>query len=187
MQQFVDSINEQRLIPNDLDKDKNKGGCPEGWELAPQPWPYNETNNPCKDERPERPEDEEETDDTVVTGIWFCPMDSSNFPWPGCCIQSGVDYSNMTDIYPDNYENANGQTVPDWLQTYFEYPIGTTYSSNVECNANSGCSENTHPNGSWCGPGGDIDPPIDDPTPPGINISPTLDRLKELAGIKKKK
>jgi hypothetical protein len=200
--------------PSEYEEDKGKGGCPEGWELAPEPWPYNNTGkNPCKKD-PDRERDEDEVlepwdptggsddgtrpddyiDDVVVGGPWFCPMDSGNFPWPGCCVQTGIDYSLNADMYPDDYVNANNQSVPNWLQTYFESPVGTTYSSNVECNANSGCGENMMPGGLQNCAGTYSPPPPDDPSPPGMSISSDTslnpiakklqERLQKLAGIK---
>ncbi len=195
MQTFLDgSVIDENQDPGIYQPDKGKGGCPKGWELAPDPWPYNSTGkNPCKKdpdrERPDpdieledpfdttRPDDY--VDDTVGSfgGPWFCPSDSGNFPWPSCCVQAGVDYSGVLTQYPE---------APSWLQTYFESPVGTTYSSNVECNANSGCGQNMLPNGmSNCAGTYSPGPPDDDP---GFGINESLvKRFKKLAGIKNKK
>ena len=196
MQQFLSSIEEQEEY-------SDKGGCPEGWEPAPEPWPYNNTGkNPCrKDPDRERDEDEElepldptggdddgvrpDDDDVMVGGPWFCPMDSGNFPWPGGCVQSGIDYTINLDIYHDDYENANGQSIPNWLQTYFTSPVGNTYSSNTSCNASSGCANNMNYQGTGnCAgfPFDGLDP--EDIYPDDIEES-LIKRFQKLANIKK--
>ncbi len=193
MQQFLNGnvIDEQQTYKDDLKPLKGKGGCPEGWELAPDPWPYNVDNNPCKkypdkERDPERdPELEDpldttspagEEDDTIMTGgPFFCPADSGNFPWPSCCVQAGVDYSSVLTQYPE---------APNWLQTYFDSPVGQTYSSNVECNANSGCGQNMLPNGTGNCAGTYIPGPPDDES---VITESLRKRLQKLAGIKKSK
>ena len=188
MQQFT-SIEEKVSEPGEYSYSVDKG-CPKGWEEAPDPWPYNASNNPCKEESDdERPGDEElepldgttspgTGDDTIVGGgPFFCPADSGNFPWPGCCIQAGIDYSSILTQYPE---------APNWLQTYFDSPVGQTYSSNVECNANSGCGENMLPSGNGNCAGTYTSGPDDEP--PGIGTSPDEDNmlkewLQKRAGI----
>ena len=194
--------------------------CPEGWELAPDPFwvwdggPYDDMeggiNNPCLGpDKPDRDRPEPGPSNPVccndpeatnydpdctnpcdgdlqnaccqyetTAGPWFCPSDSGNFPWPGCCVQAGVDYSYILTQYPE---------APDWLQTYFNNPVGDTYDSNEECNANSGCGEHMLPDGLQnCA--GTYSPPTDWPVePPQLQDpeiqDPEIDRMQKLAGI----
>lgn len=112
-------------------------------------------------------------DDTITPGGtsgWFCPADAGNFPWPSCCIQTGVDYSVGLFTYPgpafqefaDGYESQVAQNGPEGI-TYFSTVPGniTSYNSQEQCNNQSSCSDNISLNGSSCGTG--ILPP---PPPP---------------------
>tara|TARA_Y100001973_G_scaffold9341_1_gene12757 strand:+ start:411 stop:2177 length:1767 start_codon:yes stop_codon:yes gene_type:complete len=169
------------------EKDKIKG-CPDGYQIAPEPFwtwdggPYDTmqggVNNPCSGpDKPDRdPPMGPPIDDTTMTGgPFFCPADVGNFPWPGCCIQAGIDYSNILTQYPE---------APNWLQTYFDSPVGEVYSSNVECNANSGCGRNMLPNGTGNCAGADIPGPSDN----GLIITESLiKRFQKIAGIKPEK
>lgn len=143
----------------------------------------------------------------VGLGPWFCPMDQGNFPWPGCCVQVGAPSVAAGFLqYPDDYENANGQAMPNYVinatwpnndgLNYWSSAPGNAvlFSNSLACNESTGCAYNMQNPLTGANCGGfvsdyDYDPPEDGENLPTIDEPPTplKQRLQELAGIKKKK
>ena len=187
------------------------------WEGGPYDTTQGGPNNPCSG--PERPDPESDpilgcTDSTAmnydplateddgsceyvnVGGPWFCPADSGNFPWPTCCVQTGIVYYNAMNpalggAFEEFYNAYSGYPQIQFGPgtggingvNYFTNPIGSTYNNSETCNANSSCGENMNPNGTGNCAGFLSDDPN---APPPIDES-LVKRFKKLAGIKKSK
>tara|TARA_Y100000592_G_C5470243_1_gene319033 strand:+ start:126 stop:2411 length:2286 start_codon:yes stop_codon:yes gene_type:complete len=200
------------------------------WEGGPYDTMQGGKNNPCSgperpDDRPFGPDPDPNpgcTDPTAfnydpsateddgsceyvnVGGPWFCPADAGNFPWPTCCVQTGIVYSNVMNpalgpAFEEFYNAYSGYPQIEFGSgaggingvNYFTNPIGQTYSNNEACNTNSGCAENISPSGVGnCA--GTYSPPIDDDSfefgaPTQLTPSRLRERLIKLAGVKKPK
>lgn len=180
----------------------------------PEPWEPEDPILGCTDPMatnydPDANQDDGSCEYPTVGGPWFCPGDSGNFPWPACCIQSGIVYNGVMNpalggAFEEFYNTYSGYPTIPWGPgmggingvNYFESPIGQQYTNSITCNEQTSCAYNLNSFGtSNCagfpidGYNDDITGP-DDENPPGMGIAPDKGKvLKEIlqrrAGIKK--